>query len=213
MTDALITDLSKIGALRVISRTSAMHYKGTNKTVPEIAKELNVDGIVEGSVMRSGNRLRITAQLIQATTDQHVWADSYERDLGDVLKSQGEVAQAIAEQVRVQLTPQQQARLGSARAVDPEAYESYLKGQYHSYATGMGTRDEIKRAQNYYEQAIQKDPNFAQAYVGIADCYLSLSELRWLSPQDAYQHANEAVRKAIELDSTLGEAHATVGWR
>jgi eukaryotic-like serine/threonine-protein kinase len=212
MTDALITDLSKIGALRVISRTSAMHYKGTNKTVPEIAKELNVDGIVEGSVMRSGNRVRITAQLIQATTDQHVWADSYERDLGDVLKSQGEVAQAIAEQVRVQLTPQQQARLVSARAVDPEAYESYLKGQYHSYATGMGTRDEIKRAQNYYEQAIQKDPNFAQAYVGIADCYLSLSELRWLSPQDAYQHANEAVRKAIELDSTLGEAHATLGW-
>jgi tetratricopeptide (TPR) repeat protein len=93
--------------------------------------------------------------------------------------------------------------------VNPEAYEAYLKGQYH-FPTG--TRDGIKRAQNYYEQAIQKDPNFAQAYVGVADCYLSLSELRWLSPQDAYQHANEAVRKAIELDSTLGEAHATLGW-
>jgi len=210
MTDALITDLSKIGALRVISRTSAMHYKGTNKTVPEIAKELNVDGIVEGSVMRSGNRVRITAQLIRATTDQHVWADSYEHDLGDVLKLQGEIAQAIAQEVRVQLTPQQQARLGSARAVNPEAYESYLKGQYYLNATS--TRDGIKRAQNYFEQAIQKDPNFAQAYVGVADCYLSLSEFRLLSPQDAYQHGNEAVRKAIELDSTLGEAHATLGW-
>ena len=210
MTDALTNDLSKIGALRVISRTSAMRYKGTNKSLPEIAKELNVDGIVEGSVMRSGNRVRITAQLIRATTDQHVWADSYEHDLGDVLKLQGEVAQAIAQQIRVQLTPQQQARLGSARAVNPEAYESYLKGQSLLYATV--TRDGIKRAQNYFEQAIQKDPNFAQAYVGVADCYLILGEIRWLSPQDAYQHGNEAVRKAIELDSTLGEAHATLGW-
>jgi adenylate cyclase len=128
MTDALITDLSKIGSLRIISRTSVVHYKKTNKTVPEIAKELNVDGIVEGSVTRSGNRVRITAQLIQASTDQHLWADSYEQELGDVLKLQGEIAQAIAQQVRAELTPQQQARLGSARAVNPQAYESYLKG-------------------------------------------------------------------------------------
>src|SRR5437762_11265695 len=123
MTDALTTDLSKISTLRVISRTSAMHYKAANKTLPQIARELNVDGIVEGSVMRSGNRVRITAQLIDAPTDQHLWAETYERDLGDVLKLQSEVAQAIAQQIRAQLTPQQQARLGSARVVNPAAYE------------------------------------------------------------------------------------------
>ena len=130
MTDAMITDLAKIGALRVISRTSAMQYKGAQKALPEIAKELNVDAVVEGSVMRSGGRIRITAQLIQARTDQHLWAETYERDLGDVLRLQREVAQTIAQQIRVQLTPQQVARLSSARAVNPRAYELYLKGRF-----------------------------------------------------------------------------------
>jgi len=128
MTDELTTDLAKVGSLRVISRTSVMRYKGTKKALPEIARELNVDGIVEGSVMRSGQRVRITAQLIHAPTDHHLWAETYERDLGDVLRLQSEVAEAIAQQVRAQLTPQQQARLRSAHAVNPEAYEAYLRG-------------------------------------------------------------------------------------
>jgi len=215
MTDALTTDLSKIGALRVISRTSAMHYKGTNKTLPEIAKELNVDGIVEGSVMRSGNRVRITAQLIQTRTDQHLWAENYERDLGDVLKLQSDVAQAIAQQLRVQLTPQQQARLGSAPGVNPEAYEAYLKGRFYegpSFSTPQG----FKNAQHYFEEAIQKDPSFALAYVGLADCYVNFGQFRWVPPREAYRPAKEAIAKALRLDETIGEAHTTLGllsWR
>jgi eukaryotic-like serine/threonine-protein kinase len=211
MTDALTTDLSKIGALRVISRTSAMHYKRTNKTVPEIAKELNVDGIVEGSVMRSGNRVRITAQLVQARTDQHIWAETYERDLGDVLKLQSEVAQTIAQQVRVQLTPQQQARLGSARAVNPAAYEAYLKGRFYQNTTSA-TPQGIKNAQDYFEEAIQQDSGFALAYVGLAECYENLGSLRWIPPQDAYRPAKEALNKALRLDETAAEAHAELGW-
>jgi eukaryotic-like serine/threonine-protein kinase len=211
MTDALITDLSKIGLLRIISRTSVMHYKRTNKTVPEIAKELNVDGIVEGSVTRSGNRVRITAQLIQASTDQHVWAETYERDLGDVLKLQGEVAQAIAQKVRVQLTPQQQARLGSARAVNPAAYEAYLRGDSYFKLTKL-TPEAFKKAQSYYEAAIEKDPSFALAYVRLASCYMEQGSYRWLSPRNAYWHSKEAIRKAVELDDSLAEAHDTLAW-
>jgi adenylate cyclase len=145
-----------------------MRYKGTNKSLPEIARELNVDGVVEGSVMRSSNRVRITAQLIEARSDQRLWAETYERDLADVLRLQGEVAQAIAQQIKVQLTPQQQARLNSAPAVNPQAYKSYLKGPYYRHTF---TRNGINQAQNYFEQAIKKDPSFALAYVGVADCY------------------------------------------
>ena len=208
MTDALTTNLSKIGALRVISRTSAMHYKGTNKSLPEIARELNVDGVIEGSVMRSGNRVRITAQLIQARTDQHLWAETYERDLGDVLRLQSEVAQAIAQQVRVQLTPQQQARFGSARAVHPAAYEAYLKGR----SARHGTLQSIQVAQNYFTEAIQKDPGFALAYVGLAGCYSELGEFRWASPQDVYPRAKELILKALQLDESEAEAHSALGY-
>jgi serine/threonine protein kinase/TolB-like protein/Tfp pilus assembly protein PilF len=212
MTDALTTNLSKIGALRVISRTSAMRYKGTNRSLPEIARELNVDGVVEGSVMRSGNRVRITAQLIQASMDQHLWAEAYERDIGDVLRLQGEVAQAIAQQVRVQLTPQQQARLGSAPAVNPAAYQAYLKGRSYWGTALASTPQALKTAQSYFEEAIQNDPSFAPAYAGLADCYLQLGAYRRLPPQDAYRGAKEAIRKALELDETLGEAHTILGW-
>jgi serine/threonine protein kinase/tetratricopeptide (TPR) repeat protein len=209
MTETLITNLSRIDTLRVVSRTTAMHYKGTNKTLPEIAKELNVDGIVEGSVMRSGTRVRITAQLLQGRTDRHVWADTYDRDLGDVLKLQSEVAQAVAQQVRIQLTPQQQARFRSAPTVNPKAYEAYLKGRFTSLA---GTRAAIKEAQSYFEDAIREDPKFALAYVGLADCYGDLGTYRLMPPQDAYRHASEAIHKALELDGTLPEAHATLGY-
>jgi eukaryotic-like serine/threonine-protein kinase len=211
MTDALTTNVSKIGALRVISRTSAVRFKGTNKSLPEIARELNVDGVVEGSVMRSGNRVRITAQLIQARTDQHLWAETYERDLGDVLKLQSEVAQAIAQEVRIQLTPQQQARLRSAPAVNPAAYEAYLKGRFY-FLTMFNSLQGIKKAQGYFEEAIQKDSGFALAYVGLADCYWNLGSFRRLPPQDAFRPAKEALLKALELDEGLGEAHSSLGW-
>jgi eukaryotic-like serine/threonine-protein kinase len=209
MTETLITNLSRIDTLRVVSRTSVMHYKRTNKTLPEIAKELNVDGVVEGSVMRSGTRVRITTQLLEARTDRHVWADTYDRDLVDVLRLQSEVAEAVAQQVRIQLTPEQQARFRSAPAVNPKAYEAYLKGSFYEFAD---TQVSIKRAQSYFEEAIREDPNFALAYAGLAECYLDLGAFRWMPPQDAYRHGSEAVHKALELDDTLGEAHSTLGY-
>jgi eukaryotic-like serine/threonine-protein kinase len=211
MTEELTTDLSKISALRVISRTSAMHYKGTNKTLPEIARELNVDGVIEGSVMRSGNRVRITAELINAHRDQHLWAETYERDLSDVLKLQSEVAQTIAQQVRVQLTPQQKAQLGSAPRVDPAAYDAFLLGRSY-FQWGSNSLEGFRKAQMLFEQAIQKDPTLALAYVGLADSYVYMGSQRWVPPQEASARAGEALRKALELDGTLGEAHSSLGW-
>jgi TolB-like protein/DNA-binding winged helix-turn-helix (wHTH) protein len=217
MTDELITDLAKLSALRVISRTSVMRYKGTKKGLPEIARELNVDAIVEGSVMRSGNRVRITAQLLHAPTDKHLWAETYERDLGDVLKLQNDVAQAIAQQVRAQVTPQQQARLRAARTVNPEAYEAYLRGRY--YMTNQFTMAQpLNMAKSYFEESIRKDPGFALAYSGLADSYVYLAFFGQgqLSPDRAYRSAKEALRKAEELDDSIGETHDTLGvlsWR
>jgi TolB-like protein/DNA-binding winged helix-turn-helix (wHTH) protein/Flp pilus assembly protein TadD len=205
MTDALTTDLVRISALRVISRTSAMRYKGTKKGAPEIARELNVDAVIEGSVVRAGQRVRITAQLIHAGSDQHLWAETYERDLGDVLGLQNEVAQAIAQQVRVQLTPQLQARLRSPAAVNPEAYDAYLRGlPYINGQTGF------KTAKGYFEESIRKDPGFAPAYVRLADTYIELGSSRQLSPERAYGSAREALRKALELDASVAEAHTTL---
>jgi TolB-like protein/DNA-binding winged helix-turn-helix (wHTH) protein/Flp pilus assembly protein TadD len=217
MTDELITDLAKVSALRVISRTSVMRYKGTKKGLPEIAKELNVEAIVEGSVMRSGKRVRITAQLLHAPTDRHLWAETYERDLGDVLKLQSEVAQAIARQVRAQLTPQQQARFRAAGTVNPEAYEAYLRGRY--YLSNQYTMAQpLNMAKGYFEESIRKDPGFALAYSGLADSYVYLAFFGQgqLSPDRAYRSAKEALRKAVELDDSIGETHDTLGllsWR
>jgi len=217
MTDELITDLAKVSALRVISRTSVMRYKGTKKGLPEIAKELNVEAIVEGSVMRSGKRVRITAQLLHAPTDRHLWAETYERDLGDVLKLQSEVAQAIARQVRAQLTPQQQARFRAAGTVNPEAYEAYLRGRY--YLSNQYTMAQpLNMAKGYFEESIRKDPGFALAYSGLADSYVYLAFFGQgqLSPDRAYRSAKEALRKAAELDDSIGETHDTLGvlsWR
>jgi TolB-like protein/DNA-binding winged helix-turn-helix (wHTH) protein/Flp pilus assembly protein TadD len=215
MTEELITDLAKVSALRVISRTSAMRYKGTKKGLPEIARELNVDAIVEGSVMRSGNRVRITAQLLHAPTDKHLWAESYEGDLGDVLRLQSEVAQAIAQQVRAQLTPQQQARFRAAGSVNPDAYEAYLRGRYY-LSNQFTTAQPLNMAKSYFEESIRKDPGFALAYSGLADSYVYLAFFRQLSPEGAYRPAKEALRKALELDDSIGEAHDTLGllsWR
>jgi TolB-like protein/DNA-binding winged helix-turn-helix (wHTH) protein/Flp pilus assembly protein TadD len=215
MTEQLITDLAKVGSLRVISRTSVMRYKRTKKGLPEIAKELNVDGIVEGSVMRSGQQVRITAQLLQASTDQHLWAETYERDLGDVLRLQSQVAQAIVLQVRAQLTPQQQARFRSAGSVNPDAYEAYLRGRYY-LSNQFTMAGPLNTAKSYFEESIRKDPGFALAYAGLADSYLYLAIFRQLPPEGAYKPAKEALRKALELDDSIGEAHDTLGvlsWR
>lgn len=215
MTDQLTTDLAKIGSLHVISRTSVMRYKGTKKSLPEIARELNVDGIVEGSVTRSGQRVRITAQLIHAPTDHHLWADTYERDLGDVLKLQSEVAETIAQQVRAQLTPQQQARLRSARTVNPEAYEAYLRGRYYFDNQWMVAAS-LRKAKGYFEEAVRKDPGFAQAYAGLANAYIYLAMSHEWPRDDAYVSAKEALRKAMELDDSIGEIYDVLGvlaWR
>jgi TolB-like protein/DNA-binding winged helix-turn-helix (wHTH) protein/Tfp pilus assembly protein PilF len=210
MTDQLITDLAKVGSLRVISRTSVMRYKGTKKGLPEIARELNVDAIVEGSVIRSGQRVRVTAQLVQAPTDQHLWAETYDRDLGDILKLQGEVADAIAGQVRAHLTPTEQALIRRAHAVNPDAYDAYLKGRLY-FVNEYTKPDSLKKAQRCFEESIQKDPNFALAYAGLADTYVYLAFAGALQKDQAYQSAKEALAKALELDDSIGEAYDTLG--
>jgi TolB-like protein/DNA-binding winged helix-turn-helix (wHTH) protein/Flp pilus assembly protein TadD len=215
MTEELITDLAKVSALRVTSRTSAMRYKGTKKSLPEIARELNVDGVVEGSVMRSGDRVRVTAQLLNGPKDQHLWAETYERSLGDVLSMQSEVAQTIAQRVQAQMTPQQQARLRAARSVNPEALEAYLRGRYY-LTTEFTKGEELQKGRRYFEDAIAKDPSFAAAYSGLADSYAYLAFFRQLPPDTAFRLAKEAVRKALELDDSIGEAHDTLAmlhWR
>lgn len=210
MTEELITELSRLTSLKVVSRTSVMQYKEEKrKPLPQIAQELHVDGVIEGSVLRSGNRIRIAAQLIYAPTDQHLWVETYERDLGEVLKLQGEVAEAIAHQVRIQVTPDQQVRFHSAPAVNPAAYEAYLKGQFYE---SDGTQASLTQAQGYFEEAAREDPGFALAYVGLADCYSELGTYRWMPPQDAYRHGSDAVQKALQLDATVGEAHSTLGY-
>jgi TolB-like protein/DNA-binding winged helix-turn-helix (wHTH) protein len=171
ITDQLITDLAKVGSLRVVSGTSVMQYKGTKKGLPEIARELNVDAIVEGSIGRSGQRVRVTAQLIQASTDQHLWAETYDRDLGDILNVESEVADAIAQQVRAQLAPTERAQLRSAHTVNPAAYDDYLKGRLY-FVNEFNKSASLKRAQAYFEESIQKDPKFALAYAGLADTYV-----------------------------------------
>jgi serine/threonine protein kinase/tetratricopeptide (TPR) repeat protein len=217
MTEQLTTDLGQIGALRVISRTSAMHYKGTSQTLPEIARELHVDAVVEGSVERSGDRVRITAQLIEAPTDRHLWARSYERDLRNVLSLQDDVAQAIATEVRIKLTPQEQIQLSNARAVNPEAHEADLRGFYElrkntpTNANVVGQRESMEKAIKYFQQAQALDPNDALAYAGLADAYYDESTY-FRAPLEVMPKAKAAAARAIELDDALAEAHASLGF-
>jgi TolB-like protein len=208
MTDELTTDLAKIGSLRVISRTSAMHYKGTKKTLPEIARELNVDAVVEGTVQRSGDHVLISAQLIHAPSDRHLWAESYDRDLRDVLALESEVARAIASEIQAKVTPQEQARLASARTVNPEAHELFLKAEYY---LSKNTPEGNTKAFQYLQQAIGKDPNYALAYAGLARCYKGLEEWEVLG-RDASLKAEGAARHALQLDETVSQAHALLGW-
>ncbi len=211
MTDELITDLAQISALRIISRTSVMVYKGARKPLPQIARELNVDAVVEGTVLRSGDQVRITAQLIEASTDKHLWSQSYEGELRDTLALQSRVASAIADQIRISLTPQEQAALKNVKVVNPEAYESYLKGRYF---WNKRTADGLKVALAYFEQAIEEDPKYAQAYSGLADTYALLGDWQYgvMTPREAFPKAKAAAIKALELDSTLGEAHNSLAF-
>lgn len=205
ITDELITQLAKIQALRVISRTSAMAYKGTRKPLRQIARELNLDAVVEGTVSRSGARVRVSAQLVEAAEDRHLWGESYERDLRDVLALQGEVARAIVEQIQVELTPRERSRLASSRPVDAEAYEAYLKGTFYWSRNWQG---DVKHALDSFDQAIKKDPTYAPAYVGLAGCYFRLGDNRLLPRSETYAKGKAAAMKALAMDDTLSEGHS-----
>ena len=207
MTDELITDLAKISALRVISRTSVMQYKGAKKSAPQIARELNVDALVEGSVERAEGRVRITAQLIDATSDRHLWADSYERELKDVLALQSSVARAIAGEIRIKVTPAEQRLLEASQAVNAEAHDAWARGNYH---LNKGTEEDLKRAIEYFNQALEKAPGFAQAYVSLGATYVAFCP-EYRSPPQVIPQAREAAIKALELDDSLAEAHALLG--
>jgi TolB-like protein/DNA-binding winged helix-turn-helix (wHTH) protein len=208
MTEALTTDLGKISALRVISRTSAVQYKNTKKPLREIAQELNVDALVEGTVARSGSHLRITANLVQASPEKHLWAESYEGEVGDALGVQAKIAQAVARQIQVRLTHKEQTLLGPARTVNPEAQDLYLRGLY-IFLTG-GKVESSEKAINYFQQAIEKDPNYAPAYAGLALVYATWSP-GMSRPRDLMPKAKEFALKALSLDDTLASAHSTLG--
>lgn len=206
LTDELTTRLAKISALRVISRTSATHYKGSTKTAPEIARELGVDALLVGSVLRSGDKVRINAQLIQARTDQTVWAESYERDLHDLLALQADVAHRVAEEIQIQVTPQERETVFRAGTVDPEAYDSYLKGNYF---WEKFTDASMRKAIAYYQHAIDRDPNYALAYVGLANAYHELGDG---PPKEVIPRSRAASEKALQLDEGLAEAHSSLAW-
>ena len=211
MTDELISHLGQISALRVISRTSMMGYKHTHKQVPEIARELAVDAIIEGTVLRSGDRVRITAQLIDGATDRHLWSDSYEGEIRNTLTLQNDVARAIADQIRVNLNPREQAALSGGAVLNPAAYESYLKGRFF---WNKRTANGLTTALAYFQQAIEEDPAYARAYSGLADTYALLGDWQYsvMSPKEALPKAKAAAMKAVELDASLGEAHTSLAF-
>jgi serine/threonine protein kinase/Tfp pilus assembly protein PilF len=204
MTEELTTKLAQIAALRVISRTSAMQYKRSNKPLPEIARELRVDAVVEGSVMRAGDQVRITAQLIDAASDQYLWAADYEQPLKDVLRLQNQVAQAIVSQVKIKLTPEEQARLTNSPTVNSRALEAYLKGRFYLH---QGTEERLRQSRQEFARAVAIDARYAAAYAGLADYYALTNEL---SPTVAMSKAKEYVLKALALDNNLAEAHSTL---
>jgi TolB-like protein/tRNA A-37 threonylcarbamoyl transferase component Bud32/Flp pilus assembly protein TadD len=207
MTDALITELSHIRKLRVISRTSVMPYKRTQKSIAEIARDLNVDAIVEGSVVRASGRVRISAKLLQTSIEQSLWANSYERDFTDVLALQSDVATAIARGIQVELSAPEASQLASSRAVVPEAYEAFLKGRFEA---ARRTREGITSSVGYFQDAIAKDPTYAAAYAGLADSFLNVSTYQIQRPAEVIPQAKAAAQKALQLDERLAEAHASL---
>jgi TolB-like protein/Tfp pilus assembly protein PilF len=208
MTEALINSLARIKLLRVISRTSAMQYKGAGRSLPEIARQLKVDAVIEGSVLRAGERVRITTRLIHAASDQHLWAETYDRDFLDILSLQSEISRQVANEVRIILSPEENARLASGRLVNREAHEAYLKARYY---WNKRSEDGVKKAVEYFRRAIDSDPTYARGYAGLADCYHILGYYNTLSPKEAYPKAKAAALKALELDPSLAEPHASLG--
>src|SRR6266404_2799886 len=209
MTDDLIANLAKIRSLRVISRSTAMAYKGTHKPLSQIADELNADAVVEGTVMRVGNRVRITAELVQVSTDRHLWADTYESPIGDVLTLQNRVSAAIVDEIRINLTPEDKERLAKNPSVSPEAYEEYLKGRYYwNKRSGEG----FAKAIRYFENATRKDPQYALAYAGLADCYGIIGATIYGSvpAAEAAPKAKAAAIRALQIDPSLAEAQTSL---
>ncbi len=207
VTDALITELGKVGALRVISRQSVMRYKGSTKSLPEIARELAVEGLIEGSVTRDGHRVAVTANLIDASSEKHIWSERYDRDLTDILAVQSDLAQSIAREVQAKVTPSEQARLGSRRMVNVDAYDLYLRG--HSLIDG--TDEDRRKAVEFFNQAINIDPNDALIYAGIGRAYGPLGYRGYVPPAESYSKMVWAATKALELDENLAEAHVALG--
>jgi len=207
MTEALIAELAKIVSLRVISRTSAMRYKDRQNSLPEIAAELGADVIVEGSVLRADDRIRITVELIEAASDSHLWAESYERDLRDILRLQSEVARAIASQIQVKLTLEDKVRLNSGRQVNPEAYDLYLRARFHWHKR---TEEELRKGIGHFRHAVERDQGCAEAYSGLADSYIILNVRGYASPKETNENAMMAARRALEIDDKLAEAHASL---
>ena len=209
MTEELIACLAQIRALRITSRHSVMRYKGQHRSVAEIARELNVDAVVEGSVRRAGDRVRITAQLIEAATERHLWARSYERDMKEVLALQGEVATAIVDEIQVSVTPQEETRLRGARSVNPRAYEAYLKGRF---TIEQRTEVNLKVGLEALDEAVRLDPALELAHVGIADAHNLMGFMSAIAPRDAFSRAREAARRALDLNPTSGEAHTSLAY-
>jgi eukaryotic-like serine/threonine-protein kinase len=209
MTDALIADLAQIAALRVISRTSAMRFKGIHPPLSEIARELRVDGVVEGSALRVGDRVRITVQLVDVVSDRSVWARSYDRGLTDILTLQSEVARAIADEIRIQVTPDERARLGNRSAVDPAAHVAYLQGLF---LWNRFTGETVKQAIQRYQEALAIDPNYAAAYAGLADSYIMLANHHILPPREGYSLGRKAAERGLSLDESLAELHTSLSW-
>ena len=212
VTDALIAELAKLRDLRVISRTSSMYFKGQRVPVPEIAKTIDVDAIVEGSVQRSGDRVVVRAQLINVKTDKHLWVETYDRPVRDVLDLQSEIAQQIASQVKLRMTPDQQARMTVQRPVNPKAFDDYLQGRYLYW--NKRTEENLNKAIVHFQNAITEDPGYALAHVGPADCYSALGvvQISALPPLEARRLAEESATRALALDPSLAEAHTTLAY-
>ena len=208
ITEELISTVSKIGELSVISRSSAMRYRDTALSMEQVGRELGVSAILEGSVRKAGNKVRIAAQLIEVDTDRYVWSQSYDRDLTDVFQIQGEIAEQVAQGLKVQLLSKDREKLETKATKSPEAYNLYLKGRYF---WNERTEEGVNRAIRYFEEALGSDPNFAKAYTGLADCYLILADYGWMVPAVAGEKARQNAKKALEIDDSLAEAHASLG--